>query len=64
MSFEEILNIQELSEFLPENPKVNTIYAWVTRGQVPFMKKGKKLFFNKKAILEWDAAGRPQQETK
>jgi excisionase family DNA binding protein len=55
-----LLNIREAGEFLTlARP---TIYALVSKGQIPFCKpKGtKRLYFNKQELSDWVQSGRKQ----
>ncbi len=45
------LNIQQVSELI--NLAVPTIYGLVHRRQIPFIKRGKKLLFEKDGISQW-----------
>jgi excisionase family DNA binding protein len=45
------LNIQQVSELI--NLAVPTIYGLVHRRRIPFIKRGKKLLFEKKQLTEW-----------
>lgn len=53
------MTVEELSDFLPEKPAVQTIYGWVSDSLIPFIKRGKRLFFNRAAIIQWNLDGRP-----
>lgn len=52
----DLLIIKQAAEFV--NLAIPTIYGLVGRGQIPYMKKGKKLYFSKKELLAWVAEGR------
>ena len=52
----EYLTIQELSEMI--NLAVPSIYGMVHRKQIPYVKRGKKLIFEKSQIEEWIKNGR------
>ena len=52
----EYLTIQELSELL--NLAVPSIYGLVHRKQIPYIKRGKKLIFEKSQVEEWLKSGR------
>ncbi|MBI5538923.1 MAG: helix-turn-helix domain-containing protein [Bacteroidia bacterium] len=52
----EYLTIQELSEMI--NLAVPSIYGMVHRKQIPYVKRGKKLIFEKSQIEEWLKNGR------
>lgn len=57
-----LLTIEELSAYLPEKPAIATIYSWTSKGLIPFIKKGKKLFFESDVIDLWDELSRPPAE--
>ena len=57
------LNIDELKEFLPDKPARATIYGWVSTRQIPFHKRGKKLYFLKSEIDSWLSEGKKRCET-
>ena len=46
-----IITIKELSEFL--KVKESTLYAWVSKGLIPFYKLNGLLRFNMDEITEW-----------
>ncbi len=52
------LNVQELSEYLPDRPAVATIYEHTANYKIPFHKKSKRLYFLKSEIDEWLHTGR------
>jgi len=56
------MTVEELSGFLPEKPAVQTIYGWVSDDLIPFIKRGKRLFFKRAAIIRWNEDGRPANE--
>ena len=42
-----------------ENPiPRQTIYEWTRKGKIPHSKKGKRLYFSKRAIDQWLSGGR------
>lgn len=47
----EILNIQEAADFL--KLKIHTIYGYTSQMQIPFIKRGKKLYFEKSKLQAW-----------
>ena len=47
------MSIDELCEYLPNQPKKSTIYAKVSKRGIPFSKEGKFLVFDKHKIDEW-----------
>jgi len=48
---EQILTIQEAAEFL--SLTVPTIYSKVSKGELPFMKRSKRLYFSRTELLEY-----------
>ncbi len=57
----DLLTIKQAAEVV--NLAVTTIYGLVGRNQIPFMKKGKKLYFSRKELLAWVAEGRKKTVT-
>jgi excisionase family DNA binding protein len=53
---EDILNSREAAHFL--DIKLNTLYIKTHKGELPYMKKGKKVYFSRKQLLEWMTEGR------
>jgi excisionase family DNA binding protein len=53
---EGLLTIQQVSELI--HLQVPTIYAYVHKKEIPFSKKGKRLYFSKPEILEWINQGK------
>lgn len=53
---EKLINIDEASEFL--NLSVSRIYTKVSKREIPFMKKSKRLYFSKSELLEYIKEGR------
>jgi excisionase family DNA binding protein len=53
---EKLLNIQEAANFL--NLSVSTIYTKVSKGTIPYMKQGKRLYFSDKELLDYLKKGR------
>jgi excisionase family DNA binding protein len=53
---EKILFVNSLAEYL--DLKVPTIYAMTSKREIPFYKKGKKLYFKKSEIEKWLETGR------
>jgi len=51
-------SIDELSDYIPGNPKKPTIYGWVSAQKIPYHKKGKHLAFLRSEIDEWLKQGR------
>ncbi|WP_240469508.1 helix-turn-helix domain-containing protein [Cyclobacterium sp. SYSU L10401] len=46
---EKLLTVQEAAEFL--NLKVPTIYSKVSRGELPVMKRSKRLYFSRNELM-------------
>jgi len=53
---EQLLTIQEAAEFL--NLSVATLYSKVSRNELPFMKRSKRLYFSRTELLEYLKDGR------
>lgn len=53
---EEYLTISQASELL--NLAKPTIYTLTCKHEIPFIKKGKKLYFRKSDLIEWLNSGR------
>ncbi len=53
---EQLLTVQEAAQFL--NLSTPTIYSKVSRGELPVMKRSKRLYFSSKELLEYIKAGR------
>jgi len=53
---EQLLIIQEAAEFL--SLSVPTLYSKVSKGELPVMKQGKRLYFSRTELLEYLKAGR------
>lgn len=53
---EKFLTIQEAGEFL--NLSVPTLYGKVSKGSIPVMKRGKRLYFSSIELLEYLKQGR------
>ena len=53
---ERLLTIQEAAEFL--NLKVPTMYSKVSKGELPVMKRSKRLYFSRTELLEYLKDGR------
>ena len=52
----DLLNIQEVAQML--NLAVPSIYGLVHRRKIPYIKRGKKLIFEKSQVEEWLKTGR------
>jgi len=53
---EKLLNIKQLSEYLEVS--VNTIYSWVSRGKIPFIKLNGIVRFQLDDINTWIDRGK------
>lgn len=52
----ELLSIQQVAKFI--NMAVPTVYGLVHFKKIPHIKRGKRLIFEKKQIIEWLQSGR------
>ncbi|MGE9310795.1 helix-turn-helix domain-containing protein [Niabella sp. CJ426] len=55
---DELLNVEEACAFL--KMKKATLYQKTHKREIPFMKKGKPLFFSKKDLIEWRLSGKKE----
>ena len=53
---EQLLTVQEAAEFL--SLAVPTIYSKVSKGELPVMKRSKRLYFSRTELMEYIKAGR------
>ncbi len=53
---DELLTIEQVADFL--KLKVSTIYGYTQRAEIPFFKRGKRLYFSKLSLYEWIKNGR------
>ena len=53
---EKFLTVEEAAKFL--DLTVPTVYAKVSRGELPYMKRGKRLYFSNIELVEYLKAGR------
>lgn len=51
-------DLNELCNYLPDKPAKPTVYGWITRNEIPYHKRAKKLYFLKSEIDAWLKAGR------
>lgn len=49
--YSEYLTIEEVSEYL--HLAVPTLYSFTSKNEIPFIKKGKKLYFKKADLDNW-----------
>ena len=54
-SEDELLTVQNATAFLRISP--STLYQLTSRHEIPFMKKGKRLYFNKEELRRWIEEG-------
>jgi excisionase family DNA binding protein len=57
---EQLFTIQKASEFL--SLSVPTIYSKVSRKEIPFMKKGKRLYFSRTELMDYLKCGRKKSQ--
>lgn len=57
----EILDLKQAAEFL--KLKVQTIYGYTSNSQIPYIKKGKKLYFEKSKLEVWLKEGSKESIT-
>lgn len=53
---DQLLTIQQAGVLL--NLSVPTLYGYVQRSEIPVSKRGKRLYFSKKELLDWVKEGR------
>lgn len=53
---EQLLTVQEAAQFL--NLRVPTVYSKVSKGELPVMKRGKRLYFSNTELMEYLKGGR------
>ena len=58
---EQFLTIQEAATLF--NLKVPTMYSKVSRGEIPVMKRGKRLYFSRSELLEYLKEGRKKSNS-
>ena len=51
---EGLMDIDGLIQYLPDQPAKKTVYSWTNKKLIPYYKYGKKLFFKKTEIDEWN----------
>jgi excisionase family DNA binding protein len=55
------LSISEASEFL--NLAKQTLYGFTSKNEIPFIKKGKKLYFKKSDLQKWLLEGKQKSKS-
>ena len=58
---EKLLSVQEAAQFL--NLTVPTIYSKVSKGELPVMKRSKRLYFSSTELMEYLKVGRKKSNT-
>jgi excisionase family DNA binding protein len=53
---DQLLTIKQAGEFVKLTPP--TIYGLVSRNEIPYSKKGKRLYFSKQQLFDWIQQGR------
>ncbi|MBR09479.1 MAG: DNA-binding protein [Rickettsiales bacterium] len=53
---EKFLSPQEAADFLGD--ALATLYGRTSKNEIPFYKRGKKLYFKKSELIEWIEAGK------
>lgn len=46
-------SIQELCDYLPEHPAIQTVYTWTSANRIPYYKEGKRIRLLKSEIDDW-----------
>jgi len=57
---DELFTIQKASEYL--SLSVPTIYGKVSRNEIPFMKRGKRLYFSRTELMDYLKGGRKKSQ--
>ena len=53
-----LMTLEELRDYLPDNPARQTVYCWIYERKIPYEKYGKRVYFRKSSIEQWLANGR------
>lgn len=53
---EQLLTLKEAADFLKLSPQ--TIYGYTSSREIPFFKRGKKVYFKRNVLLEWINSGK------
>lgn len=51
-------DLDALRQYHPDRPAAATVYTWVSKNEIPYHKRGKKLSFLKSEVDAWLKAGR------
>lgn len=52
----ELLNVTQAAEYL--NLAKQTLYGFTSKGVIPYLKRGKKLYFKKSELNKWISEGK------
>lgn len=52
----DLMTVPQVAQFL--NLKIASIYGLIHKGDIPNMKRGKRVYFSRKKLLEWIATGK------
>lgn len=55
---DKLMNVEELRSYLPGNPARQTVYDWIFKRKIPYEKYGKRVYFRKSDINNWQANAR------
>lgn len=58
---DEIINVQQAARFL--NLATQTLYGFTSKHTIPFLKRGKKLYFRKSELETWLAEGKQRSNS-
>ncbi len=56
ITYPELLSISQAAQYL--NLAKQTLYGFTSKGEIPFLKKGKKLYFKKSELTKWINTGK------
>ena len=55
-SLPELLSVSQAADLL--NLAKQTLYGFTSKGEIPYLKRGKKLYFKKSELLKWISEGK------
>ena len=58
---DQLLNVEQASKLL--NLSIATIYSKICKKEIPFNKKGKRIYFYNQELMEWIKSGRVKTYT-
>lgn len=58
---DQLLTIQQAGQLIKLS--VPTIYGYVSKNEIPFSKKGKRLYFSKQQLFDWIQEGRKKTKS-